>query len=310
MGTWCSFWNNRGQLIVIIQSKRIDNRSFREFSCCWRFIPSYFIIQCSLSWVIKILSLTSSRFIVLFDSSNNDNYHTSNDQYKLIMIDRTTLWIFCFSAVLPRFSCQSGVYNSSSLTVSGVSSISSNASNHLATPNDLFIDNANHIYVVDSGNSRIQQFPSGLLQKTSVNHERKKIHSYYIGTTSGTAAVTVAGYTTTGGNSNSELDNPTAIFIVSNTDMYIYDSGNFRIQKWIVGQPLGFTVAGDGTSSMSLQSISLGYGLYVDTYMNIYVSEYNNHRVSMWTNGSVTGVLVSVFSFEKAKPNLSFSSYR
>jgi hypothetical protein len=110
---------------------------------------------------------------------------------------------------------------------------------------------------------------------------------------SGTAGTTVAGFTTSGGSSLSELNSPTAIFIDLNGVLYIYDSLNYRIQKWILGQPLGFTVAGGRGSGTTLDRISSGNGLYVDAQSSIYVSENTNNRVTRWDN-TTAGIIVNI----------------
>ena len=76
--------------------------------------------------------------------------------------------------------------------------------------------------------------------------------------------------------------------------MFILDYGNYRVMKWLPGQPLGFPVAGSGSSGSALTQIGTSYGLYLDSQGNIYISEYSNHRVTMWYSGNTTaGVLVS-----------------
>jgi hypothetical protein len=76
--------------------------------------------------------------------------------------------------------------------------------------------------------------------------------------------------------------------------MYILDYINYRVVKWLPGQPLGFSVAGNHGSGSTPDKIGASYGLYLDNQGNIYISEYSNHRVSMWYNGNTTaGVVVS-----------------
>jgi hypothetical protein len=117
-----------------------------------------------------------------------------------------------------------------------------------------------------------------------------------IGSTSGENGTNVAGFTTGGGSSYSELDLPTGIFIVSNGIMYILDSGNYRVLRWTVDQPLGFVVAGGQGSGTTLNKISTSYGLYVDDQSRIYISEYSNHRVTRWDN-TTAGILVKSNNF-------------
>ena len=117
---------------------------------------------------------------------------------------------------------------------------------------------------------------------------------YYLGSISGTSGTNIAGSTAAGGSSLSELDGPTALYIDLNATMYIYDSANARIQKWVIGEPLGFTVAGGRGAGSTLDKISSGNGLFVDDQGNIYVSENANHRVTIWLEGNTTaGRIVS-----------------
>jgi hypothetical protein len=116
------------------------------------------------------------------------------------------------------------------------------------------------------------------------------------GSGSTTSATTVAGFTLAGGSGNSELNGPTSVVVDLNGTMYILDAYNYRVQKWIAGQPLGFTVAGGHGSGSTLDKISLSYGLCIDNQSNIYISDTGNNRVVFWSAGNtVNGSLVSYF---------------
>lgn len=104
----------------------------------------------------------------------------------------------------------------------------------------------------------------------------------------------VAGYSTSGGTANTVFNGPTAIYLDLNRTLYIVDSLNYRVQKWINGQPLAFTVAGGRGSGSSLNRISMSYGVYVDSRAQVYVSEFSNNRVTRWANTTI-GVIVSVY---------------
>ncbi len=132
----------------------------------------------------------------------------------------------------------------------------------------------------------------------SVTFHRIFLHCLFPipGSRSTTSATNVAGFTWsgTGGRGYSELSNPTAVYVDLDGSMYILDSGNYRVVKWLSGQPLGFSIAGNRSSGSTLNQIGTSYGLYLDNRGNIYISEYSNHRVSMWYNGNTTaGILVS-----------------
>lgn len=75
--------------------------------------------------------------------------------------------------------------------------------------------------------------------------------------------------------------------------MYILDTTNYRVLKWKVGEPLGTIVAGGNSWGSSLTQITTSYALFVDSQRNVYVSEYGNHRVTMWSPlNTTTGILV------------------
>ena len=151
------------------------------------------------------------------------------------------------------------------------------------------------MYVLDYSNSRLQLFPPGIL----IVFLPIGYVEYLIlcsGSGSSTSATTVAGFTLAGGSGNSELNGPTAVVVDLSGTMYILDALNYRVQKWISGQPLGFTVAGGHGSGSTLDKISTSYGLWVDIQSNIYISDSGNNRIVFWTAGNtVNGSLVSYF---------------
>ena len=77
--------------------------------------------------------------------------------------------------------------------------------------------------------------------------------------------------------------------------MFILDTDNFRVQRFLAGQSSGVTIAGGRGTGTTLDKIGTSYALFVDTRLNIYVSEFANSRIAMWLNGNTTtGVLVSI----------------
>ncbi|CAF1116879.1 unnamed protein product [Rotaria sordida] len=178
---------------------------------------------------------------------------------------------------LPQnIACQTGVFNTTWIVAAGNPPSSGSAATYLNNPIDIYVDGNQYIYVADYANNRIQKFPPA-------------------GTTIGPpTGHTVAGFTQTGGNGYSELTNPTSIFVDPNGVMYIADSSNYRIQKWLPNQPLGFTVAGGRGNGATLDKIGLVYAFFVDNSGNIYISEYSNHRVTLWRAFNTTiGQLVA-----------------
>lgn len=80
--------------------------------------------------------------------------------------------------------------------------------------------------------------------------------------------------------------------------MYIADAGNYRVQKWLPNQPLGFIVAGGRGNGAALNQIGFSYSIFIDNLGNIYVSESTNHRVTLWLPYNETaGQLVISFHY-------------
>ncbi|CAF4663162.1 unnamed protein product [Rotaria socialis] len=139
------------------------------------------------------------------------------------------------------------------------------------------------MYVVDQSSHRIQRFIAGAL------HSRVNAESLHFPTLGSNLGTTVAGITSNGGISVTQLKSPTAIFVTPSSFMYIVDNGNQRIQKWRIGEPSGSTVAGGNGPGSALSQISISYGIYIHNEYNIYVSDYGNHRVVLWNAGNTTG---------------------
>lgn len=90
------------------------------------------------------------------------------------------------------------------------------------------------------------------------------------------------------------MDSPSAIFVRPNGTMYILDSANYRVMRWIFNQSTGVIIAGGRGTGSTLDRIGLSYALTLDAQANVYVSDWTNHRVTMWLDGNTTiGFLVS-----------------
>lgn len=125
----------------------------------------------------------------------------------------------------------------------------------------MFYDVNRTLYVADTTNNRVQRFTYG-----SVN------------------GTTLPGF---------NVSSPTALFITNTSVIYVLDMLNYRVVRWING--VQTTVAGGRGSGSTLDKISTSYGVFLDENLNIYISEYSNHRVSFWTAGNTTiGRLVNI----------------
>lgn len=85
------------------------------------------------------------------------------------------------------------------------------------------------------------------------------------------SGITVAGSTSNSGPWAYQFTNPTAITFDSNGYMYILDTGNSRVQKWLPGAAFGTTVIST--------SMSTPYGLTFDRVGNIVITDTLNYRI-------------------------------
>ncbi len=92
------------------------------------------------------------------------------------------------------------------------------------SPFGLAIDSYNTLYIADCNNNRVQRWLMGASTGTTV-----------YGQANGTA-----------GGTSSDLNTPGGILLDSNSNIYIADGGNSRIQFWPAGATSGVTIAGNG----------------------------------------------------------------
>jgi hypothetical protein len=114
-----------------------------------------------------------------------------------------------------------------------------------------------------------------------------------VGSSSATYGTVVAGFNPSSGSGFSELYYPAAIALTLDGSLYIADTSNYRVMKYLSGQPLGSVVAGGRGSGTSLTQIGISYGIALDSQSNIYVCEFSSHRVTKWVN-TTAGIIVSI----------------
>ncbi|CAF5036364.1 unnamed protein product, partial [Rotaria sp. Silwood1] len=106
---------------------------------------------------------------------------------------------------------------------------------------------------------------------------------------------TVAGVTGSLGSTPDKLNEPRNIYVDPVTNnLYIADSGNHRIQKWLPGATNGTTVAGtSGTLGSSSTLLNMPRDVFTDSSENIYVADSGNERIQFFPKGSTIGSTVS-----------------
>ena len=154
--------------------------------------------------------------------------------------------------------------NSTTWTIVGGNGTAGNSSNMLQDPLRIFVDTKFDLYVADSGNNRIQLFRQGRSD-----------------------GITVAG----NGSSNFtiELNFPKAVILDADKYLFIADGTNNRI---IGSGPYGFRcIAGcsrvNGATSSQLSGPA---SLSFDSYGNLYVLDFDNHRLQKFSlTGNTSG---------------------
>ncbi|UJR17548.1 hypothetical protein I4U23_004444 [Adineta vaga] len=191
-------------------------------------------------------------------------------------------------------------------------------SSMLIRPTDIYIDNNNSIYVLDSGNYRVQRISvNSISGNTIVNGSNgvgmnqflsmdtmsvDRNGSIYILDGSngrvtkwkqGSSNVTLVAGGNGIGNSNNQLNMPSGMFIELNTSIiWIADTLNHRIVKWTSPST---SVVVCGSYGRENNQFMYPTGLFIDTSDSntFYVADAYNHRIQMWLSGDTVGKTVA-----------------
>ena len=141
--------------------------------------------------------------------------------------------------------------------------------NQLNNPYSVALDADGNIFIADTYNNRIQKWAAGCANECS-------------------------GVTVAGGSSGSEADQlklPLGVSVEANGDIYIADTDNNRIQKWVLGATTGTRVAGGngGDYATGADQLSFPRAVEVDADGNLYIADFGNNRIQKWAPGATTG---------------------
>ena len=89
-----------------------------------------------------------------------------------------------------------------------------------------------------------------------------------------------------------QLNFPTFVCVDGDHAVYVSDTWNHRVMKWVKGAKEGIVVAGGQGKGKELTQLSHPHGVQVDAAGNVYVAEFGNHRVMRWSRGATQGTVV------------------
>ena len=141
-------------------------------------------------------------------------------------------------------------------------------------PYGVSTDTSGNIYVADSGNNKIRKIIGGVVSTL--------------------AGQTIAGYSDATG-TNVMFNNPSGVSVDISGNIYVADSGNYRIRKIMSGGVVS-TLAGSGGQGFSDATganalFNNVYGLSVDLSGNVYVADCGNNRIRKITATGVVSTL-------------------
>lgn len=151
----------------------------------------------------------------------------------------------------------------------------------LDDPTAVAVDPSGGTYVADSGNNRVLYYPTGTTTPTVVYGQGGSF-------TSGTA--------NNGGISANSLDDPTAVVLEANGDLYVTDTGNNRVLYFPAGSTTathvygqaGFSTGTANNGGVDATSLNEPAGIALDASGDLYVADKNDNRVLYFPAGSTT----------------------
>ncbi|CAF1370508.1 unnamed protein product [Adineta steineri] len=158
--------------------------------------------------------------------------------------------------------CTTGnVWNTSGITILD--------SSQLTYVVDIYIDSNNTLYITDENTNTVVW---RLLKNA-------------------TSATVIAGIKNSVGSNSTQLNYPQGVYVDTNGTMYVSDSRNQRIQKYINGSKSGITIAGlSGSSGSVLNQLNGPRLITLDpTQEYIYISDQSNNRIMRFSTNSNTG---------------------
>ncbi|QEC65877.1 T9SS type A sorting domain-containing protein [Panacibacter ginsenosidivorans] len=193
------------------------------------------------------------------------------------------------------------------------------ASNQLAAPGDVYVDDAGNVYVLDGNNNRVQKWAPGATVGETVagGHGlgsaanqfflpqgffvdkmgniyvadlfNNRVQKWALGATTGETVAGGNGY----GSGANQLASPKDVFVDAVGNVFVTDADNNRVQRWAPGATMGVTVAGGNGYGSNANQLKNPFSLFVDETGSVYISDRTNNRIQKWAAGASSGVTVA-----------------
>ncbi|CAF1046924.1 unnamed protein product [Rotaria sp. Silwood1] len=174
------------------------------------------------------------------------------------------------SQVRLPYACHDDLkWNPNGITVVG-SNTAGTLPNQLNGPRGLFFHQKTRIlYIADRDNHRVQQLlPNGEVKTIAGDPNGSE------------------------GAGNNRLNEPSAIYVDENQNLFIADNKNHRVQRWEKDSLSGTTVAGQpGIPGSALNQLDSPQAIWVDSKNNLYIADMGNQRIVKWSTGQSPSVV-------------------
>ena len=131
-----------------------------------------------------------------------------------------------------------------------------NRTDQLDNPQFIFIDEDHSVYVTDDLNHRVMKWVKGAKE-----------------------GIVVAGGGRGPGNGLNQLSRPGGIIVDQWDSVYVADSGNARVMRWLKGAEEGTIVVGGNGEGQQANQLNQPTDFSFDRENNLYVVDHGNHRV-------------------------------
>jgi sugar lactone lactonase YvrE len=183
----------------------------------------------------------------------------------------------------------------------------------LNSPTDVIVDyESDSMIICDRGNKRVVRWPrqnnttSGEIIISNIgcvgltmddrrflyvaDYEQHYVKRWKLGKNVEDERIVAGGYGL--GGLIDQLSYPTFVFVDRNYSLYVSDSQNVRVVKWIEGALEGIVVAGGQGRGTGFTQLGSAQGIVVDRWGTVYVADETSHRIMRWPKGATQGSVI------------------